>query len=473
MTDPRRRYALTQAHPGEEDRFFVEALDKTQWRPAGTGPEGDDWDTLWHVGMPPATAFQRARDGRLVNHIPGNGALTVKSSLADHIHRTRDQLAALYGNESEPAQAMDMIPPTYCLPRDRAALEAAAAAEPGALWLLKPANSARGQGIRLLDDPRGIKPPGSPEGGWIVQRYLADPHLIDHRKYVLRLYVLIRSVAPLRVERYAQGFAKLASHAYTLDDLTDPYIHQTNPDINATNARVDDPVVFIDLEGYRARLAAEGQDADGLFRRIDRLIAQAVWAARPTMDRATRAAGADPTCCYEFLGLDCLVDRDRRPWLLECNLNPSLGVFAGPADGGEEEARIKRAMVYDLVDRLGLNDPQRPHQDRPAPAGGFQPLASDIKTLAPPLPRLTPGRVDEHIDDHGLRLYDRQRQRWLQPNDTASLIWLLACDGQGLEAIVDELRELPDADSDRDTLAHTVWSTLAEWTRQGLLDPLA
>jgi len=153
MTDPRRRYALTQTHPGEEDRFFVEALDKTQWRPAGTGPEGDDWDTLWHVGMPPATAFQRARDGRLVNHIPGNGALTVKSSLADHIHRTRDQLAALYGDESEPAQAMDMIPPTYCLPRDRAALEAAAAAEPGALWLLKPANSARGQGIRLLDDP--------------------------------------------------------------------------------------------------------------------------------------------------------------------------------------------------------------------------------------------------------------------------------------------------------------------------------
>ncbi len=52
----------------------------------------------------------------------------------------------------------------------------------------------------------------------MVQQYLEKPHTMRDRKHVLRLYVLIASIEPLRVYLYEQGFAKLASEPYDVND---------------------------------------------------------------------------------------------------------------------------------------------------------------------------------------------------------------------------------------------------------------
>jgi tubulin polyglutamylase TTLL5 len=360
MTRPesaQRHYSLTHDQPGEEDHFLIEALDPGLWQPANSEQNSAvDWDMRWTVGMPPRADFAYINDQRFINHIPGNGCLTVKSALADTVTALTQRLSESHGPHHPITQKTRFIPQTFSMPRDLAGFRAAAAADPDAIWLQKPKNSSRGRGIRLLTDPEAA-PTGE---DWLVQRYIAHPHHIDDRKYVLRLYVLIRGLEPLRVYRYRQGFAKLASHRYTLDDLTDPYVHQTNPDINATNTEAKDPVVFIDLDRYCERLEAEDHDSRALFARIDELLAITAIAGRETMRRETLAYGADPEGCFELMGIDCLVDEAMQPWLMECNLSPSLGVFAASADGGEAEARFKRAMVDDLVSMLGLNHPSRP-----------------------------------------------------------------------------------------------------------------
>jgi len=486
----RLTYALTGSQPGEEDHFFVDALDPTRWRPLGQGDDPGSWDALWTVGMPAAEAFQRVQDGRMVNHIPGNGCVTVKSALADTLGGLEQRLAAAHGSDSDPARRARFHPRTFVIPRDRDALRFAAAGDPSQLWLQKPENSSRGRGIALLSTPAAA--PAEP--GWIVQSYQARPHLIDGRKYVLRLYVLIRSVEPLRVYLYGEGFAKLASRPYTLESLHDPFVHQTNPDINAGNRAVDDPVVFIELADYRQRLQRrEGHDPEALFHRLRELITITMLAGRETMRRDTLARGADPGGCYELLGLDCLVDTELQPWLLECNLNPSLGVFAAPADGGRREAAIKRAMVEDLVNLVGLNaDPEADEvatlQREAADAGGFErlypgpdpadqwqflpyPRPSDARVVealqgsAPPPPPLRPWRVREQIDEQGLHLYDETRERWLAPNPTAALIWLHAVEGRPPAAIA---ARLPGAE-DPAAVTAAVWETLADWARDGLL----
>ncbi len=486
-------YALTGQKPGEEDHFFVEALDPQRWQPA----VDDQWDVRWQVGMPDRTDFARIDHQRFINHIPGNGCLTVKSALADTMAALTHRLSQSHGPAHTLTQRTQFIPQAFSMPRDHAQFLATTAAEPDALWLQKPKNSSRGRGIRLLASPEE-----APTGDdWLIQRYIANPHLIDGRKYVLRLYVLIRGLEPLRVYRYQQGFAKLASHRYTLDDLSDPYVHQTNPDINATNKKVADPVVFIDLERYCQRIEHEGHDSQALFARIDELIAITAMAGRETMRREALAAGANPEGCFEFMGLDCLVDEAMNPWLLECNLNPSLGVFAAPEDGGEAEARFKRAMVDDLVDMLGLNAsaPSRIQPDdaserlqtavaaEQAAAGGFRllyprpeaaamwpffnyPRPADARLAAPnaELPRLAPWQVEERIEGDQLILQHTANHTVYQPNATASLIWLHATDGLTPAEIARELTK-NDSKSDFATVEYDVWQVIADWAAAGLL----
>ena len=497
----KRRYALTHDAPGREDRYFIDALDPAQW----TLTSGDDWQTRWQIGMPPPATFASITGARSINHIPGNHCLTTKSGLAETLDGLTRRLAASHGASAAITRRSRFTPATFVMPADRDRLLAEAAADPARLWLQKPANAARGEGIRVLRDPAE-----APAGrGWLVQHYLAEPHLIDGRKYVLRLYALISGLEPLRVYLYREGFAKLASHRYHLDDLTDAFIHQTNPTLNATNRAVADPVVFIPLADYRERLRAEGRDPAALFRRLAEIVATTLIAGREPMRRATLASGADPRGCYEFLGLDCLIDTAMTPWLLECNLNPSLTVCCADADGGLAEGRIKRAMARDMVNLRGLNAPDRPTASasssaaelaravaaEEAAAGGFERLfpASDgsayLDVLPAPRPadwrlagelagrRLTapafaPWQVEEHFRGDSLRLFATAHEQWLAPNPSATLIWLHASEGRPADAIVEALLALPGA-GPRASVEYEVLTCLADWARAGLLRPLA
>lgn len=64
----------------------------------------------------------------------------------------------------------------------------------------------------------------------IVQEYITNPHLINKKKYDLRMYVYIKSIEPLVVFIYRDGLVRFASKPFSLDAETfaDPAIHITN-----------------------------------------------------------------------------------------------------------------------------------------------------------------------------------------------------------------------------------------------------
>ncbi|RCV91689.1 amylase [Billgrantia montanilacus] len=507
QTTPSRRYWLGGKRAAEQDRFFRDALDPLGWE------VGDDeqWDAGWYTGMPDPAQFKKVSPERKLNHYPGNNALTVKSRLHDTLVAVKDRVAQSFGTAA--TSRLAFFPRVYSMPEDYHDLQQTALAHPEKRWILKPKNASKGKGIRVLRDVADTPL----ETNWMVQEYLANPHTIRGHKYVLRLYVLVASIQPLRLYLYHQGFAKLASEPYDPNDMDNPFSQLTNPDINALNTSAEIPVEFIDLQRYRQWLREQGHDDECLFAQIHDLVTLTVIGATDAIRRRTAQVGADPQGCYELLGLDCMVDDALKPWILECNLSPSLGICAEPENGGLVEAAVKGGLVKDMVSLVGIDNPAvaarsaevarrgvaaelaRDAQDEEARAGGFLRLFPNaeperylpfftLPSLADmhladglagqPLPRpvLTAWQVSEVLDEDQLALYATHTGRYYRLNDSAALIWLLATEGFDPDAIVDQLSRAGEASGadaeprpDRQELLRHVWDCLSEWCREGLL----
>ncbi|PKM03647.1 MAG: amylase [Gammaproteobacteria bacterium HGW-Gammaproteobacteria-6] len=502
MTRHKRQYWMGGNRSYEQDRFFEASLDKSLWQKA-EGPE--NWDACWYTGMPDPEFFSQVGPQRKINHIPGNNALTVKSRLYRSLMNLRDRTVRQDRGTGQLTDRLAFVPKVFSMPEDYHAFQQAALGDPDKRWLLKPKNAARGKGIQLVADPADVPMDSS----WMVQEYLENPHTMHGRKYVLRLYVLVSSVSPFRVYLYHQGFAKLASMPYDEENANNPYSYLTNPDVNALNLDADVPVEFVDFERYRAWLREQGHDDEALFAKIEDMVALTCLAALEPMRERSRVIGADTRGCYELMGIDCLIDADIKPWILECNLSPSLEVCAGPESGGDIEERIKGSIVADMVEMLGLNRPAheessgsmveqlvRETQTELANSGGFRNLipGSDPSAYLPfmALPRLSDWVVAQALSDRPLKqprlerwvaeetfsedqvyLYDTRLGHLSSLNETASLIWLMATEGAGPDdvasALVESALKTTPSAPDAWAIRNDVWNTLADWVNNRFL----
>ncbi|MBA2238000.1 MAG: amylase [Lysobacter sp.] len=494
------KYRLAGKRKPEQDLFFKRALEARGWSAGGE----QAWDACWYTGMPDASEFRNVGPGRTINHIPGNSALTIKSRLYESVSAMRERVSLQLGPRDDAVARLDFLPRVYSMPADYHRLQQAALDDPGQRWILKPKNASRGRGIRVVSDIARVPM----EPSWMVQQYLANPHTMRQRKYVLRLYVLVSDIDPLRVYLHRQGFAKLASAPYDVNDVDNPFSQLTNPDINALNAGAEVPVEFVDLDRYRQWLREQGHDDERLFEQIRDLVTLTVISAVETMRRQAASCGADTRGCYELLGLDCLIDDQLKPWILECNLSPSLGVCAAPDGGADIEERVKAQVVSDTVSLVGIGAPQpQPPSGDPAEriralareelarAGGFQrlwpaanasrylpyfalPRLADVALVeaasggAVARPRFARLHAEELIIGERLALYDQRSGRLEWMNDSASFIWLMAVQGADPDAIAEQLHGAAGASGgggDPWVIRKDVWDCLATWVDAGKL----
>lgn len=75
---------------------------------------------------------------------------------------------------------------------------------------------SRGRGIYIIDD---ISEVSIDDELTIVQRYIANPLLINGHKFDLRIYVCVTSYEPLRIYVYKEGLARFASEEYSMKDV--------------------------------------------------------------------------------------------------------------------------------------------------------------------------------------------------------------------------------------------------------------
>lgn len=230
---------------------------------------------------------------------------------------------------------------------------AGAAAKPKEpnIWIMKPAGLSRGRGISLVSDMSQVKYAED----MIIQRYIHNPLLLDGYKFDLRLYVLVTSFAPLEAFLYRRGFARLSSSKFTADimQLDNKFIHLTNSSIQKHSGTAKSTIAGLSgadealvggtkcsLEYLWKRLRERGIDVDKLWENIVDLVVKSLVCVDDVIPNQPNS--------FEVYGYDVMIDDNLKPWLVEVNASPSLGVDS------DMDVATKTQLI---ADTLGLVDP--------------------------------------------------------------------------------------------------------------------
>jgi tubulin polyglutamylase TTLL5 len=228
-------------------------------------------------------------------------------------------------------------------------------------WILKPVGLSRGRGISLIKNLSEVVYSQSS----VIQKYIERPLTLNSYKFDLRLFIVVTSFKPLEAFIYKDGFARLSTHAYSLNPsaINDKFIHLTNSSIqkqNKTGPSADNPLndKEDDPDSGGSKISLLG--ANGLWKRLEqsssnsgkKISIKELWNNIMTLVVKSLVVVDEKMIfqpnAFELFGYDVLIDEDLKPWLIEVNASPSL------ARENALDRRIKQAMLKDLINLLDV-----------------------------------------------------------------------------------------------------------------------
>ncbi|XP_031625229.1 tubulin polyglutamylase ttll-4 isoform X2 [Contarinia nasturtii] len=279
-----------------------------------------------------------------VNHFPRSYELTRK----DRLYKNIEKMQQLRGMKH-----FDIVPISFMLPLEYRDLQHAHRSGHKGPWIVKPAASSRGRGIYLVNTPEQIPS----DDQVIVSKYISDPLCIDEHKCDVRLYVVVTSFDPLVIYLYEEGLVRLATVKYdkTAENLWNPCMHLCNYSINKYHSDYIKATESDEDVGHKWTFSAllrhlknQGNDTTSLMQAIEDVIIKSIFACSQSIISACKMFVPYQNNCFELYGFDILIDNTLRPWLLEVNLSPSLGIDT-PLD-----TKVKSAMLTDLLTLIGV-----------------------------------------------------------------------------------------------------------------------
>ena len=314
------------------------------------------------------------------NHFPCTFQLGRKDNLYKHIKAYKKLFPKLY----------TFIPTTYIIPIDMKEFEFDFKKYRKALWIVKPVNLSRGRGVHILKGEAEFKylykraktltvPPQI-----LISRYIDKPHLINKKKYDLRIYVLILSFSPLRIYLYNNGLTRFATEDYKRSDFDNVFIHLTNYSINKNNIKYKPNQDLTNLEYHKFSnknlLGEENEENEEYeedyefeedyskwsllelrhyFKKMGKeKIMEKIWKQIEDIVIKTILSVADDyykevslnkiNSLFELYGFDIMIDEKFKAWLIEVNVNPSLHCTS-PLD-----LNIKTDLITDILNVVGI-----------------------------------------------------------------------------------------------------------------------
>lgn len=146
---------------------------------------------------------------------------------------------------------------------------------------------------------------------WVIQRYIANPLLVNHRKFHVRAYAL--AVSNIQVYLYRDMLALFALKEYNLDTLNDSLVHLSNTCIQAGHADFveDDSVcLFWDLVDK----GVTNDALNAMFTKMQEILKDIFDACTSEVTTFQAIPNA-----FELFGIDFLVDDNLNVYFLEAN----------------------------------------------------------------------------------------------------------------------------------------------------------
>ena len=179
--------------------------------------------------------MRKLAKNQTINHFPGSFYIGKKNCLFDRLNK----LQKIYPSE------YDFFPLTYLLPTQYEQLRGVnTAIGKQKVYIVKPEASCQGKGIFLTQD---VAKDLESTARYVVQEYIHNPLLIENLKFDLRVYVLLRSVSPLKIFIYKEGLARFATEKYEKPgkrNLKSKWMHLTNYAVNKKNPIFQPPSEF-------------------------------------------------------------------------------------------------------------------------------------------------------------------------------------------------------------------------------------
>ncbi|XP_076229454.1 putative tubulin polyglutamylase TTLL9 [Nomia melanderi] len=337
-------------------------------------------ESSWHLWWCETNDARQALDSKLAPHqkIPhfwNHYELTRKNYLYRNLKRYK-KLLAKSGKTGE-AELCDSMPLTFELPNDYRLFTEEYHQQPGATWIVKPVGGSQGRGIFLFRRLKDLaewrakefncQQLETPVETFIVQKYVENPYLLAGRKFDLRIYGLVTSFHPLKAWLAREGFARLSTELFDLDNIDDSRVHLTNiaiqlkSDGDGEKEELKKGCKWALVKVREYLTARHGVEAiEALFQRIAGVIMASLLAVQPVIMQGKNS--------FELYGYDILLDEDLKPWLLEVNASPAL------TGTDSEDYRLK----FDLVDdTLNVLDFEGRFSGRETRIGGFDLLWND------------------------------------------------------------------------------------------------
>ena len=222
------------------------------------------------------------------------------------------------------------------------------------LWLFKPKDLSCGSGIHIfqsLEDEKDKKE-------YIITRYISTPHLINEKKYDIRIYVLVTGFQPLRIYLYKEGLLRFAAEKYNLDlnSLENKFAHITNTAININHKLYKKPDNVTDessnewyLNTYRNYLRRNNIDVDAIFEKMKDLIIKIMISGEQRTRNITNKTKINDMNMFNLFGFDIIVDDKYIPYLLEVNTKPAMDIY------NKYDIIVKSNLFVDTLNIVGMS----------------------------------------------------------------------------------------------------------------------
>ena len=324
----------------------------------------DNCNIIWKLLSPGKMRdlIRKLGKNQKFNHFPSTYQIGLKDNMYKHFKLYKKAFPKLY----------NFVPDTYILPNDAEIFENIYKKNKKSLWIVKPVNMSRGRGIHLLKDGVELKElikksydeNNIPD---LISKYLDKPHLINNKKYDLRIYVLVSSFTPLKFYIYYNGLVRFATEDYNKGNYDNIYIHITNYSINKNNLKYkanqknnkeieelgdkeneEDDSSKWSLVEYRNYFKKIGKSdiMENIWKQIEDIIIKSLLTI--VDDNCKEISVNKNNSLFELYGYDILIDESYKAWLLEVNVNPSLHCTS-PLD-----LSIKTDLVTDIFNIIGI-----------------------------------------------------------------------------------------------------------------------
>ena len=156
----------------------------------------------------------------------------------------------------------------------------------------------------------------------IIQKYLDNPLLYKKRKFDIRCYVLVDG--NLNVFFCREGHLKASSELYDIN-TTNKFIHITNHSLQKKSSKFEqyeygNEMSYSDLKKFM-------EEENIPLSKFEKMIEDMKMLVKISFKSVgNKLLKVYPVFCFEIFGYDFILDNDFRPWILEINNNPGLGI---------------------------------------------------------------------------------------------------------------------------------------------------